>query len=573
MYRDYATLRAGRWTNRNATAVASCFALFVSTGLIGCVGSVGEGLEDPTSTTTPDPTQTDPNNPKPPVNVPPPAATTCDQDKIGVSPLRRLTRQEYDNPVKDLLGVDLKLAKRFNEDEKAGVFPGNYFTPISEALFGQYAAASAEAAAKAVEQLAQLLPCAATVQANNEQACATNFIRQFGRRAFRRPLDDAEVSRYQELFKTGRDGANFGSGIGLVVEGILESPHFIYLVEGPGALTQHQLASRLSYFLWTGPPDAKLAALADSGGLRTPEAMRNEAKRLLADPRAQDMLEDFHMRWLVLDDLETGLTKEGFPEFDAIQPLLREETRRFATEVYKGDGKLDTLLTAPWTMANGVLAKQLYGVNGGNDWQKVSLDASQGRGGILTQGSFLATHGHEGSSPIFRGIAVREQFFCIELPPPPPGADANLPEASPTKTTRDRVEQHRQNPECASCHNLMDTIGYGFEAYDLIGKYRTTENNIKVDDSGELLTTDIDGKFKGAAELSRKMAGSAMVQKCVTTHWFRYALGRVETDLDKCSINAVVDGFKKSGFNLQELLLAMVESDGFRIRRGEETSR
>ena len=551
-------------------------ALALAGALAGCMGSVGDGTTGPGGPGPSGP-GSEPGGPGGPgtpggPNVPAPTPTTCKTDQIGLSPLRRLTKLEYDNSIKDLLGVDLGLAKDFNADEMAGSFPSNFFTPISEANFTQYASAAAQAAVKTVQQLGQLLPCAANVQANNEATCVSSFIRQFGRRAYRRPLDDGEVSRYESVFRVGRGNGDFTSGIALVVQGMLESPHFLYLVEGPGPLTQHQLAARLSYFLWNGPPDSKLSSLADTGALRTPESLRNEAKRMLSDPRAQQMIDDFHTRWLQVEKLPI-LSKDqtAYPEFEALKPAMQEEMRRFTTFVMgEGDGKLETLLTAPFTFANGPLAK-MYGVQtSGNDWQKVELEPAQ-RSGVLTQSAFLAGHGREGASPIFRGIAVREQLLCVELPPPPPGADALLPPASPTKTTRDRLEQHRTDPECASCHKLMDVLGYGFESFDEMGRYRTTENNIKIDDSGEFVGTDVDGAFRGPIQLTRRLAASPQAQKCVATQWFRYALGRMETNIDTCTLDAVYQRFQKSEFRLPELLMALVESDGFRIRRGEES--
>jgi hypothetical protein len=203
----------------------------------------------------------------------------------------------------------------------------------------------------------------------------------------------------------------------------------------------------------------------------------------------------------------------------------------------------------------------------------VDLDANK-RAGLLTQSAFLATHGHEGSAPIFRGVAVREQLLCMELPPPPPGADALFPPPSPTKTTRERLQMHRVNPECASCHNMMDSLGYGFESFDDIGRYRTTENGVNIDDTGMIVgTDDADGDFKGPVDLGRRLAKSKTVQQCVATQWFRYAMGRNETALDKCTMDNVFERFKKSEFRLPDLLLALVESDGFRIRRAEEGSK
>jgi hypothetical protein len=578
------TLRTGRHQAADAgrpwrptqrrVAFASALAL------AGCVGSVGDGAVPGGTSGTGAPPVTNPNDPSTPpgtdppiVKGPAPVATSCKADQIGISPLRRLTKLEYDNSIKELLGTDLKLSEKFSEDELAGPFPGNYFTPISESQYAQYERAAATAADKAMTQLGQLVPCAANVKASDEAACATQFIKQFGRRAYRRPLDAAEVGRYEALFKDGRSsGPDFASGINLVIEGMLESPHFVYLVEGPGPLTQHQLAARLSYFLWNAPPDDKLSSLADSGGLSTPQSLRDEAKRMLADPRAKGMLDDFYMHWLGLDDLDT-LVKDPmkFPDFEAVHPSMREEVSRFASYVMnEGDGKLTTLMTAPFTVANPALAK-LYGAKTtSTDWAKVDLDPTQ-RAGILTQSAYLATNGHEGSAPIFRGIAIREQLLCVDLPPPPPGVDAKFPPPSATKTTRERLTQHRLNPECASCHSLMDVLGYGFESFDDMGKYRTTENNVKIDDSGELIGTDVDGTFKGPIELAQKLSRSTDLQKCVAKQWFRYALGRIETQLDKCTLDTVFDRFQKSELRLPELLLALVESDGFRIRVGEES--
>jgi hypothetical protein len=549
--------------------------LILATTLAGCVGSINNGDKaDPPSGggrgTDPPPSGQDPT----PVGMTP-TPSVCKADQIGISPLRRLTRAQYDNSIKDLLGVDLGLSQHFSEDELAGPFPGNYFSPISESEYQQYASAAAAAAFKTVERLGQLLPCASgALTGGNEATCASQFIRQFGRRAYRRPLTNDEIGRYEALFKVGRTNGDFANAISLVTEGMLESPNFLYLVEGPGGLTSHQLAARLSYFLWNSPPDAKLATLADAGGLGTVEALRTEAKRMLADPRAQAMFNDFYLRWLNLTKLDILIKDDAkFPDFAALHPLMTEELTRFTGYVMsQGDGRLETLLTAPYTFANSALAK-LYDANVTGDWQKVDLDPTK-RAGILTQSAFLATHGHEGSAPIFRGIAVREQLLCTDLPPPPPGADNMFPPPSATKTTRQRLEMHRAAPQCASCHQLMDKLGYGFEAFDDIGRYRTTENGVAIDDSGEVIGTgDADGPFKGAVELGRRLAKSETVQQCAATQWFRYAMGRTETPLDTCTMDNVFKRFKGSDFRIPELLLALVESDGFRIRRAEEGSK
>jgi hypothetical protein len=503
--------------------------------------------------------------------VAPDAPLTCGAGQIGPSPLHRLTRLEYDNTIRDLLGEDLKLAREFTADERAGTFAGNSFAPISEMQFTQYATAAAAAADKAASLLPRLLPCDPAADAAK---CGAQFIRQFGRRAHRRPLDDAEVARYQKLFDLGRDGAggDVANGVRLVVQAMLQSPNFIYLVEGPGPLTQHQMAARLSYFLWNAPPDAQLSAAADAGELGTLPGLRQQARRLVADPRALAMVSDFHDQWLGLERLPK-LQKDPmlYREFDGLRAAMIEETGRFVAEVMTADGgRLESLLAAPYAVVNGPLAA-LYGASGaGAEWRKVTLDPKQ-RAGLLTQAGFLSAHGAlDGSSPIRRGLAVRERLLCAEVPVPPPGADQNIPELTPSITTRQRFDKHRSDPSCAGCHELMDKLGYGFESYDGMGRFRTTENGVAVDDSGELIGTDIDGPFRGAPDLARKLAGSRQVQACATEQWFRYAFGRLETKLDRCVLDSLVKKFTAADLRVAELLLAIVESDGFRTYQAVE---
>jgi hypothetical protein len=492
------------------------------------------------------------------------APRTCG-GPLGPSPLHRLTRLEYDNTIKDLIGEDMHLAQGFAFDERAGEFTANFFTPISEMEFNQYATAAEAVAEKAVTAMATLVPCD---PAADPAGCGGKFIRQFGRRAFRRPLDDAEMTTFQKLFEQGRTGDNFANGVRLVVQAMLQSPKFIYLIEGPGPLTQHQMAARLSYFLWNAPPDATLSAAADSGQLGAMAGLHQQAERLLADPRALDMFTDFHTQWLGLEELPTE-TKDAkfYPEFDSLKQSMIEENTRFVREVIKTDGgKLETLMTANWTMVNGQLAT-LYGAPGGGsdtEWRKVTLDARQ-RSGLTTQAGFLAAHGSfDASSPILRGLAVRERILCAPMPVPPPGADQNFPAAMPTTTTRQRFDMHRTNPTCASCHEMMDKLGYGYESYDGIGRYRTVENGAMVDDSGEIINTDVDGPFRGAADLTRKLLASPQAQQCMATQWFRYALGRLETDDDKCVLDDLQKKFAGAGLRVTDLLVSIVESDAFR---------
>jgi hypothetical protein len=541
---------------------------------LGCTGTIGEsdlgtagGTAPTTSGTGSDPGGTVGGGSSPGGVVgggsAPAPSGACSGDQLGPSPLHRLTRVEYDNSIRDLIGEDMNLSKDFAFDEKAGEFNSNFFNPLTDVQFSQYATAAEAVAERAVTKLSSVVPCD---PAGDAAGCGKQFIKQFGRNAFRRPLEDTEVARYAGLFEQGRTGLDFANGVRLVVQAMLQSPKFIYLVEGPGPLTQHQLAARLSYFLWNAPPDAQLAAAADSGTLGSVDGLRKEAARLINDKRGSDMIVDFHNQWLGYWAWEMGKDVNVYPQFAALQPSLIEETNRFLLDAIKKDGaRLDTLFTSNTTFVNGPLAA-VYGVSapGGTDWAPATLDSNQ-RAGLFTQASFLSAHGaYDGSSPIRRGLAIRERILCAEMPVPPPGADATFPAAKPTQTTRQRFDQHRTDPSCASCHMLMDKIGYGFESYDGIGRFRTTENNVPIDDTGELYSTDIDGPFKGSGELIRKLLSSKQVQSCVTTQWFRYAFGRLNLDTDKCTLEAFTKSFTDGDLKMVDLVTHIVESDAFR---------
>jgi hypothetical protein len=494
-----------------------------------------------------------------------PPSGTCGANMIGPSPLHRLTHVEYDNSIKDLIGQDLKLSAAFAFDERAGIFTANYFEPITEMQFDEYATAAQSASESAVQNMGQVVPCNPTADA---AGCELQFIKQFGRRAYRRPLEDTEVAALQKLFDLGRTDVDFANGVRLVVQAVLQSPKFLYLIEGPGPLTQHQMAARLSYFLWNAPPDAALSAAADAGQLGTVAGIRQQTQRMVSDPRTLTVITDFTNQWLGLDD---WMTKDAtlYPDFNTLLPMMIEETTQFLTEAMKTDGgRLETLLTAPWSVVNQPLAKlygvtAAYGTGSATDWHKTMLDPTQ-RAGLLTQAAFQAAQGEfDGSSPIRRGLAVRERILCAPMPMPPPGINTNIPPLTPSQTTRQRFDKHRADPTCASCHDMMDKLGYAFEEFDGIGQFRTTQNGVQIDDSGELISTDIDGSFVGAVDLAHRLVGSKQVQQCATTQWFRYALGRLDTDADKCEIDAIA---KRVGGDIKiaDLMQAIVESDTFR---------
>ena len=361
---------------------------------------------------------------------------------------------------------------------------------------------------------------------------------------------------------------------------MLQSPAFLYHLElglpDEGGdvvpLSEYELASRLSFFLWNSGPDDALLDAAAAGELADAEARVAHAQRLLEDPRARESVGSFHVQWLGLDHLEDAFKDPAvYPEFDIeLADAMVDETRRFASlTILQGDARLETLLTASHSNLTEPLFA-LYGIDLPSHFtpgMPVELDPSQ-LAGLITQASFLTEHALPNQSgPIQRWVEIRNQFFCDPPPPPPPGVDAEPPMPDPNATTREIFEQHTADPTCASCHVLIDGIGLGMENYDGIGRHRTTENGKPVDASGELRATDVDGPFEGGVELAHRLAQSEDVRECVARQWFSYALGRLEGDGDACSLQTLHDAFSESGYDVRALLVELVRTDAFRYRR------
>ncbi|HMJ10802.1 MAG TPA: DUF1592 domain-containing protein [Polyangiaceae bacterium] len=500
----------------------------------------------------------------------------CDEPLVDAAPLRRLTREQYDNTVRDLLGIQGQPSQRIAQDEKVAAFYSNAVAPVSRLAVEQYGGVAEELALQAVSKLDQLVSCDRA--ALGDHACASAFIDRFGARAYRRPLTDAEKLRYENLFNA--HGSVFADGIRLIVTGMLSSVHFVYHMELPGSpdqtavtpLASYQLASRLSYALWNTMPDGALFEAAQSGELGTPTGLRAQAERLLEDARARDTIASFHLQWLRLDSI-ADIQKDSslFPEWSAeLKSAMLRETIDFADYVVRrGDGKLETLLTAPFSIVDGPLLA-LYGAQAAAaPGEPVSLNPEQ-RAGLLTQASFLAASAHANqTSPVQRGLAIRQNLLCTILPDPPANVNNNPPEPAPGATTRERFAEHTADVSCARCHELIDPIGFGFEQYDAIGRFRGQDNGLPIDTRGELVKAgDASGTFNGAVELSRKLAHSEVVRDCMTRQWFRFALGRLETRADACSMKRLRDDFSASGYDVKELLLSIVTSDAFRFYRG-----
>ncbi|WP_242515203.1 DUF1592 domain-containing protein [Sorangium cellulosum] len=509
----------------------------------------------------------------------------CGTERL-LAPQRRLTRFEYNNTVRDLLGTSLTPADQFPADEVAGGFNNNASVLTVSPLHAEKYLLAAEAlAAEAVAgDLSRLLPCdpaAVEGQAAQEEACARQFIERFGRRAYRRPLSQAEIDRLMRAYAAGRTGGSLREGVEVVLRAMLQSPKFLFRLElrhdleeaAPRVrLDPYELASRLSYLVWASAPDDALLDAAEAGLLDTREQLAERAREMLESPKARLAIAEFYRQWLNLGKLDSIVREEGaFPGFDdELVAGMRAETPAFVEHVlWSGDRKLSSLLTLPIGFATEPVAR-LYGVSvppGTTAPQLVELPPDQ-RAGVLTQPAFLAVHAHpDSTSPVLRGKAIRTKLMCQEPPPPPDNVDLTPPAGEQGVTARERYQQHASDPSCAGCHKLMDPIGFAFENFDAVGAYRTEEGGQVIDVSGEIVgSADMEGPFLGVRELAERLAGSAQVRECLASQWFRYAAGRFEAPGDACSLDDLRAGFHGSEGDLVELIVATTQTEAFMYR-------
>ncbi len=404
----------------------------------------------------------------------------------GPNRVRRLTRREYNNTIAAVLFDTSNPAASFPSDERRLNFDNNAEAlTVQPSLAEAYMLTAATLAQNAVtSNYAKLVPC--DPAKDGTASCSAKFLETFGKRAFRRPLGSDEIARYKKVFDQGAM-TDFKTGVRLVVEAMIQSAPFLYraeLGEKPAAgsttapLTSWEMASRLSYFVWAGPPDDTLIALAEQDKLKDRGVVREQVARMLGDARARATTASFHEQWLSLADLVT-LDKDTkmFPAWTSdMTAQLKEETSRFVDEVVWNGGKFPDLLSAPFSVVNAKVAT-LYGLSGsglptGSDWKKVSMDANQ-RAGVLTHGSILAMEAKRNqTNPVLRGKFVRAQLMCDPPPPPPMDLNIQAPDLDPNLTTRERFTAHQNVASCAACHKLLDPVGLGFENFDAVGKYR-----------------------------------------------------------------------------------------------------
>ena len=484
-------------------------------------------------------------NPRASIEDAPPAPLRCDALEAGRRRLRRLTPDEFDRSVQSVVGLSSEWGGRFAADPVIEGFSNDADALIVTPLLADQLMQAAEAiATEAAPDVANAAGC------GQGPDCAAQLVRQVGRRAYRRPLDEAEVEALVTLFELGSTDGGFVGGVRSVITVLLQSPHFVYRMElgepvagEPGifSLTPFEVATELSFLVTGGPPDDALLDAAAQGELQ----VAAHVAEMLSDPERRAAMHGFVATWLDIDRVDT-VPKDGgaYPEFDAeTRQELRAETEAFTDLVLAGAGTLAELLTA---------------------------ESGEGRPGILTQRSFLATHARpDGGSPVHRGKAVRERLLCQPLPPPPPGVDVDLPAVDPALAPRARFEAHCTDPSCKGCHSLMDPVGHGFDGFDGVGE-PLAAGGPPVDLTGEFIAAgDADGEFDGPAQLVARLAASDDVHDCFARQWLRFAFGTSAKDELSCVLPTVQGQFRESGGSIEALLRSLVDAPHFQQRIGD----
>jgi PAS domain-containing protein len=488
--------------------------------------------------------------------------------------LRKLTVEQYRNSVADLLGSGIEVPSDLEPDTAQNGFYaiGASRATISPAAAEKFQNAAYDVAAQALtpERRTKLVPCQPA--AVSDATCSRAFVQKLGRRAFRRPLSDAELSRYGALADDAAKALNdFYAGLEFALAGLLQSPNFLFRAElgEPAAAsssklryTPYELASRLSFVLWNSAPDEALLDAAASGKL-DPTGLAAQGDRLLADARAASAQNSFHAERLGLFDLATlDKAPSVIASFDDnLRAALREDVLRSFADAANGGKDVLAVLDGRIAFVNAASAP-LYGVTQKSQaMQRVELPADGPRQGLFGKPALLALGAHASeTSPTLRGKYIRERILCESIGAPPPNVVPVLGEPDPNAPTmRDRLRAHATDASCAGCHDMMDPLGLALEHFDAVGRYRDKDQGHTLDTSGNL-----DGRsFDGAAELGKLLRDDPRSAECLVRHAYRYALGHVESADEESQITALVGEFERSGHALPALFRAVVASDAF----------
>ncbi len=506
----------------------------------------------------------------------------------GAPVIRRLSPDQYKQTLLNIFGQDIKLAARFEPDlREGGLFAvGAGRVSVTTTGLERYDASARMISAQVVdaEHRATLIPCKPADAKAADDACATTFLTNVGRLLYRRMLTPEETAvQVRIAHESATTLKSFYDGLGLSLATMLTSPQFLFYREyvepdpankGQYRLTAHSKATQMSFLLWNAGPDKELIAAAESGALNTPKGLAKQADRLIASPRLESGVRAFFTDMLMLDNFAT-LTKDAeiYPKFTTdVARDAREQTLKTVVDhllVRKGDYR--DLFTTPNTFLTPILGtvyhvpvmppEQMDSATEG--WQAYTYPAGDPRAGFLAQASFVALHSHPGrSSPTLRGKALREILLCQKVPDPPANVDFSLVQDTKNatyRTARDRVTAHLTNPVCAGCHKIMDPMGLALENFDSSGTFRTTENGVKIDASGEL-----DGrKFGDITGLSQAVHDSPQTPKCLVNRVYSYGTGRPPARGEAEFVKYLEDSFAADGYKITSLLRRIATSEAF----------
>ncbi len=516
----------------------------------------------------------------------------CNNPDPGRVTIRRLNRVEYNNTIRDLVGVTFNPADDFPADDSGYGFDniGDALS-VSPLLLEKYLVAAEKIFDSAIVDSHSLPPpdthrriftCTPLEDTTNQ--CSRTIIADFSRRAYRRPVTSAEVDRLAALATQARnDGESFEGSIKIALQAVLVSPHFLFRGESQPEpnnpqtrlpLDDFALASRLSYFLWSTMPDERLFALAEKKRLR--KSLPTEVRRMLQDPKSLELVKNFGGQWLQIRNLDlVQPDPQVFPSFDPeLRKAMRTETELFLASLIEEDRSVMDLLTGEYSFINDRLARH-YGLTGvqGSEFRKVSLKGT-GRAGVLTHASILTlTSNPTRTSPVKRGKWVLANLLAQAPPPPPPNVPPldDTRQASAGASLRQRMEQHRSNPMCASCHTVMDPVGFSLENFDGIGAWRDKDGSFAVDASGLLPSGE---KFEGAEGLTSLISNQRRDQfvRCLAEKVLTYAVGRGLENYDRCALDKITERVARDHYRISALIMGVVESAPFQMRRGDGPS-
>jgi hypothetical protein len=518
--------------------------------------------------------------------------------------MRRLNRSEYNNTIRDLLNLDLHLADHFPTDDLGHGFDNNadvlslsplllekylegadkiivaafgsdsvreriLHPPPDDPLLLPYRAVTYPVRAPVEKRLilsATDLPVADPDE--QERQRAYEILRAFADRAYRRPVTHDELTRLLRFVESAqKSGEGVEKGIRTALQAILVSPHFLFRIEtSVGGLTDFELANRLSYFLWSSIPDEELFRHAAHKTLRKKKVLSAQVRRMLRHPKSRALAENFAGQWLQTRSLRyTAPDPDSFPAFDeALRTAMLKETELFFDTILREDRNVLEFLDAPYTFVNERLARH-YGISGvyGDEFRRVSL-AGTPRAGVLTQASVLTiTSNPTRTSPVKRGKWILDNILGTPPPPPPPGA-GDLREENRSVLSgslRQRMEQHRSNPNCAACHRRMDPLGFGLENFDAVGAWRDREGELSIDASGTLPGSV---SFNGPTELRAVLRGRPEAfLRCLAEKMLTYALGHGLDRYDRRSVNDIVSKASRREYRFSAVILAIVHSEVF----------